>query len=696
MGSEPTDKINSGARRTEQFSIAMGLDSSSADQVGGEAKRALGFRILKNALVDKRLGAVVKRPGSLTETIDTGLGTPLGVGEYLEAADGSIPLKRTLLANFSSAWKQRVAETWSDVSVSSYTNFSTTRQTQFAKIGDNMFIAGGLPAKWGGPGTQIDRIGIEPPTTAISTIYTPDYLTVNSGIVLTQGTQYMYTFYDSATGLESDWSELSTSTGAKGSGTNGIPFIRVTIPTHTAQNWDKIKLYRTLDGGQYPYLVATLDAGTTTYTDTLRDAQLTQAAEPRYERATPPERSFLCAKYAQCLWMVDADNPYKVVFSKPYTGSDVDLEYFPVDNYVITNEPVTALYVVPGKMLLFHPRSISYVSGFSVSDFVLQTFVPGVGTLFPNSISSSGNHIVWLAEQGLVALRFDGRTPFHISREIDEELQPLLAAFYNDSIYVSSCWNVSLRQFIFVISASSLANAQWEDVDTGSTTSADAGWEDANTSVEDFWEDADNPDAEDARRVKIWGWSPELTEIYSRNIWHEYTFSDIADNNEDGAFPVFVFHPQPSSDTSDPQQDKTFLGFFDGTEGGIKTIFRRDRSTDDGQSFTSVVVTDRIAPGIVNGGYKLFQALGFANSYSDPTSSGTATIKYLKDFDDPQLRSYTGSLISLSDSTDAKKFPQMLARHIHLYVEDSSQSLSKVLLSEFFIHFRERFRREGR
>ena len=138
------------------------------------------------------------------------------------------------------------------------------------------------------------------------------------------------------------------------------------------------------------------------------------------------------------------------------------------------------------------------------------------------------------------------------------------------------------------------------------------------------------------------------------------------------------------------------MGYWDGTQGRVCAIFRKDRNTDEGAAFTAELITGRIVPGNQDGSYKLFHGVGFQNSYSDPTSDSLGVLKYLIDFDDPQLRNYSASLITISDTTDMKKFTTMLGRHVHLYLSDTSQSQSKILLGEFFIHYRERMRKEGR
>ncbi len=676
------DQENTGALKIQRFVVGGGLDTNTAEA----SVRPYKFRILKNALIDKRLGAALKRPGSLTETIDTGLGGPLGSGEYKYASSSNIPTNTAILTNFAgSVFKQKVGSTYSTVTQTSYVNFATTGYSTFSRLGSKLFIAAGRPAKWGGPSTSIDRVGIVPPTTAPSIASTAS----GTGITLSTGTSYVITLFDSTTGLESDWSPPSDATGAVDNKS-----ITINIPVIVQQNWDKIRVYRYLDGGAFPYLVATVTAGTTSYIDTTPDSQLTERIADRYDNAIPPTASFITAAFANCIWYVDANNPHKLVFSKPYTGADTDLEYFPTDNYVISNEPITGLFVVPGKMLVFHTRKISYISGSSVDDFVFQPYFNGIGTFFHNSIASNGKELIFLGEEGLMAMSLGGGPPRHISREIDEDLQPLLSGSYNNGIQVGTCWNPALRQFIFMIAVNSTANAPWEEVGTGSTATAVAGWE-TTLLVTDVWEDVDNPNTSASLKIKFWGWSPELSSE-GENQFMEYTFPGLLSDNVAVAFPIFLFHPESGADLGNPQQDRTYIGFWDGTQGKVLGAFRRDKTTDDGAVITSEVMTANLAPGNEEGGYKLFHSVGFDGTYNDPSSDSLATIKYLIDFDDPQARNYTSSLITLSGSVDFKKCTTMLGKSIHLYVTDTSASLSKILLSEFFIKYRERLRKESR
>ena len=126
MGYETTDQKNSGRRQTQRFSVSSAISASKANQ----ETKGVEFLQLKNCLVDRRLGDLVKRPGSLTESISGTLGIPLGIGERKVGATGAMPLTRDLLANFGgTAFRRYASGSWSTTSLQSYLSFSTTRKS---------------------------------------------------------------------------------------------------------------------------------------------------------------------------------------------------------------------------------------------------------------------------------------------------------------------------------------------------------------------------------------------------------------------------------------------------------------------------------------------------------------------------------------------------------------------------------------
>lgn len=688
MGLTSIDGQNPGGKKTQEFGVGTGLSGSKANHL----TKSIDLLIAENCLVDKRIGAIVKRPGSRSINVGGTLGPPVALGEYIKgSATNTLGVNNSIFGIFGSTLyhKTNLEDIWTPVSNSAFVDYFPSRQYQTTQLGNKLFIAGGLPTVWKGPETIVDRVGIEASTVPMSFV-----INIGTGnITLKTGTTYVYTFYNTSNGLESDWSAIGASSSIGALTSRSILLL---LAPQTQKNWNAIKIYRYLDGGAVPYLVDTVawdGVSVLVYTDNKSDAVLTSRIYDKFERGLPPKKSYIVSAYSQCIWWVDAENPQKVIFSRPFLGDSNEMEYYPSDNFFITNEPITGLYTVPGKMLLFHARSISYISGTSVDDFSLQRFTSGVGTLFPNSISSDGERLLFLDERGFVQMPIQGGAKEYISREIDYALQPLLAGSYNSSLFVSTAYSPQLRQFILMVSAQSTAGAPWVQPDNITFEE----WETVPGAVTDIWEDVNNPNTSDITRVKIWGYTPELSSG-SDHIFSEYSFPGIEDKNTLFSYPTIIFTPKPFGGDANPQQDKTLIGISTPTTGGLRSIFQKDKNRDDNIIITAKCLTGRLEMGDnSNEGYKYLHGIGFKNSYSDPTSDGLCTLKYLIDFDDAHIRNYTGSLVAITDnSQDIKKFPTALCRHIHLYIEDTSESQDKILLSQFFITFREKFRHQGR
>ena len=663
-------------RQIQSFGIRGSINASDAEA----RNRPISFLKLQNCVVDKRLGALVPRAGSLTETIANGLGVPNGMGQLTTPTSAAlIPISRTLLASFAGAFRKLVGSTWSSVLKDSNCSFATDKQYQFGQLGTRLYIAGGKPAKWNGSG-NVEPIGIPAPTVAPTTSVT------GTGITAATGWYYMFTYYNSTTGLESDWSLSSSSTGVVSNKT-----VVVTTPTTAAQapGVDKKRIYRTLDGGS-PYgpfyYSGEVAIGTATYNDTVTDAALAQDAAPYGDRDVPPN-SYIMAVFASRLFLVNADNPYLLHFSDAYIGSDVDPEYFPADFILATNEPITGLFVLPGQLLLFHPRSISRLTGTSEADFRIEPFLSGRGTIFPNSIASDGETLVWLAEEGVVAWN-EGKVR-RIDREIAVELTPILLNRYNRALYVSTVYSPALKQFLFLISASATTNAPWQTVSQGALST----WKSVVGGIITAWTNPSAPANATTNRCRIWGWSAELSG--DENVWMSHNFPQFPDLNSQAAYPIHMYHPTASSDTLDPQQDRTYICYYTGTEGRILGAFRRDATMDDGSPVEVKILTGKLVPGNDEGGFKRVSHIQFSGAYLDPTSDGKATLSYLLDFDDPHLRSFEQGLIPIDDATDCKPLPQGRMRHMHLYINDTSSNPNKILLQELQLHYRERNNREA-
>lgn len=666
----------------QEFLVGGGLNGLKASHI----TKSIDCLVLENCRMDKKIGAILERGGTTKEEVIGGEGgtpEPMGMGEYVSTSTSSVPLTTTKILSMSNGtWRAKTgSEDWRLVTANPFlvpdtSVVSTTRLHNFVQLGADtpLFIACGKLLKLATPTSEVTRVGIVKPTEA------PKITGFTSGTLSpTSGYQYMFTFYDSTTGLESDWSEFSENTGAITSQS-----VTLLFPAHsTSLNYDKLRLYRTFDGGVFPYLVAELDAGTSTYTDSTDDADLTARAEPRYQNATPPENAFLVFLHANRVWVVDADKPNIIRYSMPYTGSAKDLEYFPEENYLSTNNAITGHANLPGRVLIFSSKSISSISGYGDDSFQFEKFRDGIGTLHHSSIASNGERIFFLTESGLGMLGLAKGDFRIVSEEIDYKLKDILSGTYNSGVFFSSCWNPSYKQFIFTASVFAEGDFLWEDEDTGELVE----WEDAISFETATWEDVDIGE-NDIMKILCLGFSPSRS-TEEGTAWTEYKWADIADGNASGYRINFVYHPQADSSSLGVREDSSFLGVVGSGTNRLWSIFKSNTQNDLGTPFTFKVLTGRILAGEPNCQFKNYEKIQFSSAYSDPTSNG-ATLKYLKDFDDAQIRDYTPELYDVIDSQrDIKRFESVKAKFINLYVEGESGNEDGIILSNFFIHYRE-------
>ena len=758
------DNSNAGRRQVAEIRFGLGLDNTTAEPLGDAAK----LRLLKNGIVDRRKGSIHKRPGSVTE-LEVANKRPLGMTEHFftgtAVGDLNIPVSRYLFSVFSDkTFIYFDGSAWQTISLpaakSGRIDMSSSRPIAMAGQQHTTAIAGGRPLIWHGPGSGMpytsfddapDVIGIPRPVVQSKLISTSAGATLTVGV----GYRYMITFEREirvngvVQTIESDWDTEASdgyTVGYWDVAPGSYASISVTInnlPTDAEKipfNW--IRLYRTLDGGNQFYYtgyrissdVLGASSGSITFIDSTLDSALTVPAANAYEKLPPlyditkdwpivglydkNERyargygtSYICAAYAQAFWFVDATNPHKLVFSSPYTGDLASFHYYPIDNYVYTTEPITGLFATPGRLLVFHPRSISYISGSSIADFELRKWAPGSGTLFHNSIASNGSEITWLDEQGIVAAPVAGGAATLVSREIDETLQPLLRGTQQNEAHISTVWNPSLRQFIYMFHVSRLGGV-WEDVDTGDTSDPVAGWEDTTTFDTEEWERVGGTPADAtldaARNVRIWGWNPGLSD-QSGQLWTEYTFAKFPNLNDDGAFPAFMYHPGPDNTSGEIQQSRTYILYYrpSTVTPGINSsfilrAFDRSLGTDDALAFTTEIISGRIVPD-PSGAELYFEGIGFDNFYTDPTrntdgtADNTCTLYVLRDIDDAGLRDYTTFREALLTSNrNIKGLTRGRAKWINLHLTSTSTTPELSLLTNCYVHYRARHRRGTR
>lgn len=650
---------------SRKYSVSKGLISS----VAPTETTPSGFIQLVNCFVDRRLGAVIKRGGSTSESLGASVNSPLGLGIYKDStASLLMPMNIIFLAFFTGpVFRKKSSGTWSAVTLHSNTSFSTTKQMMFAQIGTTMIMCSGRPARWDSSASQIERVGYPAPVTAAT-------LAVGAATGPTGTYTYIFTYYNSTTGKESDWSPVSASI------TVANQKVTVTLPTvSSGSTADKKRLYRIQNAGSEYFFVADVNIATATYTDSTLDASLGVQAPNVGDNGLPPDSAFIVKAHNSRIFIVDASDPYKLTYSQGYTGNANLLEYFSAGSAITFSHEITGLWSNPGSLLVFGVRNISVLSGASEDDFNVQNLYEGVGTLFGHSICSNGEHTVFLSENGFKSISNRGLES--ISLEIDDELRSLLNNPYGNFVYTSTTWNPALNQFLFSFSASTANATPWVLSASGSVAS----WELSATSVTEEW---DIPGAAtgvaDLTRVKVWGWNPDV------RVWTEYQFDQITDFNT-GRYSVnFLVTPYPSSVTLEPQQEASFFGIDLGTNNG-KIVLGWDASVgkDDSTNVSATAITGRIQP-VVNGetednaSLKFFRFLIFDNDYEDPTVQG-GTVEYILDFDDAYKRDYTNYLYSFDGDGDKKRFTKAKGRFFHLKIMDSTDTSDKLLLQSFHV-----------
>lgn len=671
---------NNEAYKSPQRCIVSGGQNTSDGDI---ISRNVSFYILKNCLSDRRTGVIQKRPGSTAVTVGSSYGRILGITSRMTESSGDlIPVDNEVFINWAGAnFSSYDGSSLTALTKDSNTSFSLTKPNSFSQIGGTLFIAGGLPAKWAAvPGDRVERVGCPAPAGSITTALSGTGITATAG-----GYRYMYTYYNSTTELESDWSTISTATGNFANKT-----VDLTVPSTAASAYgmDQKRIYRTFDGGSVYYLLTTLAVATTTYADTTTDATLSAAAvaTPRGDNGVPPDTSYITAAFnGRIFWAIG----HELYFSKLYDGTVNSLEYYPAENVIRADAPITGLHVTTGRLLVFHPRNIEQLTGYDESDFAFTPFMTGTGTLFNNSIASNGRELIFFSEEGWEDI--GGGSRKRISWPVQAELDEFAGYTYNSDLYINAAWNPSLKQFIILHSGTSSDSAPWIN-DVGLF----AEWEDDGTGATAEWED-DGSGSASVNRNMLYGWSPEFS-TPEEERWHEYSFTQFEDLSEDGQIVTYLYHPPPGSSTLAPQQQETFLGYLDDSaEGQILKAFDRSQATDDGETIVSTILTRRINVGASDGRFRRFRHLEFCGEYPDPLASADTTLQYMRDIEDPHIQGFLSDLEEFQNTDrDKKAFTTGKARWIHLYLVDESTSANKLLLEDFYIHFNATHKFEGR
>jgi hypothetical protein len=460
-----------------EYKELLGIDNERTPKI---APQVAALK-LDNFILTRQLGGYIKRGGSSKYDVTGDIWGFTGYAKQelsprVPTRDIPIRHRRAGATSFIEKldWS---ADTWSAITQGSHVNFDIGDIMSGAMIGDLLCLCANRPAKI----TDIDsgnvtRLGGSAPSAAP---------TLAEGVAgnLTGTYRYVITFYDSTTGWESSPSDISSSltVTAKKIELSAIP------TTIDRTGIDKVKIYRTIGTGEAPYRpVATINLGTTTYSDDIADSALpnTDTAPDFGDHDPPPDNAYIVAAYKQRLWIAVDNELYS---SKPDDGTGVPLEYFSsLKRKEVFEEKITGL--APnrtGGMFVFQPPNFGIyevIGRFTTAvDFEIQLAYPSEGTYFHGSIANGGVHddeIHFFGRRGSTVI-----TPSGIRRQntrsLDDAFFDAMTQSYDGDAFCAAYWDSMLNQFIVSLAL----------IDNGATA-----WKESGTDLSTFWVNATTGD----------------------------------------------------------------------------------------------------------------------------------------------------------------------------------------------------------
>jgi len=251
--------------------------------------------------------------------------------------------------------------------------------------------------------------GIDPPSNA-------PYVDMqgSGGMLSAGGYSYRYTFYDSATGAESDPSSASVTTTAVANDEALVSQIQTSVNARV----DSRRVYRSLVGGGTWYLAGTItDNVTLEFYDGIADANLT--AELETDHGIPPAGNIVVSYKDRLFLTGDPNYPNRVYFSE---ASKPDM--WPSTYYIdvgTSDDAVLGIVEFEGKLYFMQSKTITGFYGSDPDTFSWHKTRSHVGVLAPRSVAAGPDGIYFLSHDAVY--RFDGLKSVSISDSIDKIFQ---------------------------------------------------------------------------------------------------------------------------------------------------------------------------------------------------------------------------------------------------------------------------------
>ncbi len=301
-----------------------------------------------------------------------------------------------------------------DASFVSLFTSSSTEPFDFIVSNNHVFFGNGTDMqKW--DGTTVTKWGITSPAAA------PTVATSGTGITLTSGRKYRYTYGNASTGHQSSPSTVSASTGAI---TNLQ--VDVTVVASTDAQVDEIHIYGTTDGGGGIYFEITgspFANASTSYADTTADADLSSTVSPEETINDPPPAAKGFVWWNNRIWMFENNTVWYTGWEEIVTG--VEEECVPsgsAGNLWKVESEVNGLGVTPEALLIYTAASVHRIEGDTRDTFGRKFFLSNLGVRERAAVARMGRLTAWLDSSNSIYI-----TDGFQAQEIGTDILPDLA-----------------------------------------------------------------------------------------------------------------------------------------------------------------------------------------------------------------------------------------------------------------------------
>jgi len=255
-------------------------------------------------------------------------------------------------------------------------------------------------------GTTLKTWGIDKPSGSPTT-----RVGATSGSLSTGSYQYVYTFYDNATGTESEPSPAS----AKLSVTSGQSVQLNDILISGDSRVTSRRLYRTLAAGGYYYLVGTIPDNTITdFIDGIGDSQLTIQAIT--DADIPPVGDVVFSYKNMLLLGGISAYPDRLYYCIPQHPDNWPSTYW--QSTTSAGLGIINIHMFADVVYFMHKGGVSRLHGETIDAFTIRSTEAHVGSAARWSSVSGLGGIYFLSYDGIY--RFDGRSAVRVSDRIQK------------------------------------------------------------------------------------------------------------------------------------------------------------------------------------------------------------------------------------------------------------------------------------